>query len=115
MTEAPKERIYREALEEISDLVIDVAMNFDETGVDSVDGGKLMDIVNKALSGERNQQPGSSDKLSVEKLQEQLNTAKKALTEIAYGEYDTFKLSAVPIAKQALAALEGGEDESLDN
>ena len=43
-------------------------------------------------------------------LQEQLNTAKKALTEIAYGEYNTFKLSAVPIAKQALAAI-GGNDE----
>lgn len=42
---------------------------------------------------------------AVEKLQEQLNTAKKALTEIAYGEYNTFKLSAVPIAKQALAAI----------
>ncbi|MEY8515253.1 hypothetical protein [Lactococcus taiwanensis] len=52
----------------------------------------------------------STDELSVEKLQEQLNTAKKALTEIAYGEYDTFKLSAVPIAKQALAAI-GGDDE----
>ncbi|WP_342993365.1 hypothetical protein [Lactococcus lactis] len=45
-----------------------------------------------------------------DKLQEQLNTAKKALTEIAYGEYNTFKLSAVPIAKQALAAI-GGDDE----
>ncbi len=50
----------------------------------------------------------------IEKLQEQLNTAKKALTEIAYGEYNTFKLSAVPIAKQALAAI-GGDNESLDN
>ena len=52
-----------------------------------------------------------SDEKLVEKLQEQLNTTKKALTEIAYGEYDTFKLSAVPIAKQALAALEGSGDE----
>ena len=49
-----------------------------------------------------------TDELSVEKLQEQLNTAKKALKEIAYGEYNTFKLSAVPIAKQALAAIGWG-------
>lgn len=48
--------------------------------------------------------------LSVEKLQEQLNTAKKALSEIAYGEYNTFKLSAVPIAEQALVAI-GGDDD----
>ena len=51
-----------------------------------------------------------TDEKTVEKLQEQLNTAKKALTEIVYGEYNTFKLSAVPIAKQALAAI-GGDDD----
>ncbi len=52
-----------------------------------------------------------TDEISVEKLQRENEIMKKALTEIAYGEYNTFKLSAVPIAKQALAALEGGEDE----
>ena len=50
--------------------------------------------------------------LKNQKLQKQLNTAKKALTEIAYGEYNTFKLSAVPIAKQALAAIGGDDDEN---
>ena len=78
-----KERIYREALDEINNLAIDVAMDFEETGIDSVDCGKIMDIVNKAFFAEANQQPSNTDKLSVEKLQEQLNTAKKALTEIA--------------------------------
>ncbi|WP_336270768.1 hypothetical protein [Lactococcus lactis] len=81
--ETEKERIYREALDEINNLAIDVAMDFEETGIGSVDCGKIMDIVNKAFFAEANQQPSSTDKLSVEKLQEQLNTAKKALTEIA--------------------------------
>ena len=81
--ETAKERIYREALDEINNLAIDVAMDFEETGIGSVDCGKIMDIVNKAFFAEANQQPSSTDKLSVEKLQEQLNTAKKALTEIA--------------------------------
>lgn len=58
-------------------------MDFEETGIGSVDCGKIMDIVNKAFFAEANQQPSNTDKLSVEKLQEQLNTAKKALTEIA--------------------------------
>ncbi|MDN5471395.1 MAG: hypothetical protein L0G02_13455 [Lactococcus lactis] len=81
--ETEKERIYREALDEINNLAIDVAMDFEETGIDSVDCGKIMDIVNKAFFAETNQQPSDTDKLSVEKLQEQLNTAKNALTEIA--------------------------------
>ena len=77
MTETAKERIYREALDEINNLAIDVAMDFEETGIGSVDCGKIMDIVNKAFFAEANQQPSSTDKLSVEKLQEQINTAKK--------------------------------------
>ena len=81
--ETEKERIYREALDEINNLAIDVAMDFEETGIDSVDCGKIMDIANKAFFAETNQQPSDTDKLSVEKLQEQLNTAKKALTEIS--------------------------------
>ncbi|KSU11083.1 hypothetical protein [Lactococcus lactis] len=70
MTETAKERIYREALDEINNLAIDVAMDFEETGIGSVDCGKIMDIVNKAFFAEANQQPSSTDKLSVEKLQE---------------------------------------------
>ena len=81
--ETEKERIYREALDEINNLAIDVAMDFEETGIGSVDCGKIMDIVNKAFFAEANQQPSSTDNLSVEKLQEQINTAKKALTEIS--------------------------------
>ena len=68
--ETAKERIYREALDEINNLAIDVAMDFEETGIGSVDCGKIMDIVNKAFFEEANQQPSSTDKLSVEKLQE---------------------------------------------
>ncbi|MGX8058357.1 hypothetical protein [Lactococcus lactis] len=81
--ETAKERIYREALDEINNLAIDVAMDFEETGIGSVDCGKIMDIVNKAFFEEANQQPSSTDKLSVEKLQEQLNTVENALTEIS--------------------------------
>ena len=60
----------------------------------------------------------STDKLSVEKLQEQLNTAKKALTEIAStrqwrgGTLVGFEATEdAQIAINALAALEGGENE----
>ena len=81
--ETAKERIYREALDEINNLAIDVAMDFEETGIGSVDCGKIMDIVNKAFFAGARQQSSTTDKLSVEKLQEQLNTAKMALTEIA--------------------------------
>ena len=48
-----------------------------------------------------------TDKLSVEKLQEQLNTAKKALTEIA--EFDCSD-DCYFTARDALAAI-GGDDE----
>ena len=51
-------------------------------------------------------------KLSVEKLQEQLNTAKKALTEIDRSRYGMqFRRDRNPnVARQALAAI-GGDDE----
>ena len=56
----------------------------------------------------------STDKLSVEKLQEQLNTAKKALTEISVipTKFDDGGAGeiAVEIAHDALAAI-GGDDE----
>ena len=77
MTETAKERIYREALDEINNLAIDVAMDFEETGIGSVDCGKIMDIVNKAFFAEANQQPYNTDELSVEKLQEHLLPYKK--------------------------------------
>lgn len=81
MTETAKERIYREALDEINNLAIDVAMDFEETGIDSVDCGKLMDIANKAFFAEANQQPVSTDKLSIEKLQEELESCIQTLIE----------------------------------
>ncbi|ARE21258.2 hypothetical protein [Lactococcus lactis] len=61
-----------------------------------------------------------TDKLSVEKLQEQLNTAKKALTEIASTRQEIWRggtlvgLEATEDAKiafDALAAI-GGDDEN---
>lgn len=52
-----------------------------------------------------------TDKLSVEKLQEQLNTAKKALTEIAGGHtVEDAIFNHQLIASKALAAI-GGDDE----
>ena len=59
-----------------------------------------------------------TDKLSVEKLQEQLNTAKKALTEIQQlKRRDTTNLGMInklqTIAKDALAAIEKGENNEI--
>ena len=53
-----------------------------------------------------------TDELSAEKLQEQLNTAKKALTEIDRSRYGMqFRRDRNPdVARQALAAI-GGDDE----
>ena len=79
--ETEKERIYREALDEINNLAIDVAMDFEETGIGSVDCGKIMDIANKAFFAETNQQPSDTDKLSVEKLQEELESCIQTLIE----------------------------------
>mgnify|MGYP001829281192 CR=1 FL=1 len=79
--ETAKERIYREALDEINNLSIDVAMDFEETGIDSVDCGKIMDIANKAFFAETNQQPSDTDSLSVEKLQEELESCIQTLIE----------------------------------
>lgn len=59
----------------------------------------------------------TTDKLSVEKLQEQLNTAKKALTEITnipesdnYFDCEECIVMMEEAAKQALAAI-GGDDD----
>ncbi|WP_259771139.1 hypothetical protein [Lactococcus lactis] len=65
----------------MNNLAIDVAMDFEETGIGSVDCGKIMDIVNKAFFEEANQQPSSTDKLSVEKLQEELESCIQTLIE----------------------------------
>lgn len=58
--------------------------------------------------------PTSTDKLSVEKIQEQLNTAKKALTEISVipTKFDDGGAGEIAgeIAHDALAAI-GGDDE----
>ena len=79
--ETAKERIYREALDELNNLAIDVAMDFEETGIGSVDCGKIMDIVNKAFFAGARQQPSNTDKLSVEKLQEELESCIQTLIE----------------------------------
>ncbi|MDG4984379.1 hypothetical protein OGZ51_09510 [Lactococcus lactis] len=81
--ETARERIYREALDEINNLAIDVAMDFEETGIDSVDCGKIMDIANKAFFAETNQQPVTTDKLSVEKLQEELESCIQTLISVS--------------------------------
>lgn len=61
----------------------------------------------------------NTDELSVEKLQEQLNTAKNALTEIAYTRQEIWRGGTLvgfeatedaKIASDALAAI-GGDDE----
>lgn len=79
--ETAKERIYRETLEKTRDRLDgfeelyankEVYYAFDE----------LTGLVEKGLS-QASKIPVNTDKLSVEKLQEQLNTAKKTLTEIA--------------------------------
>ncbi|MGF2132889.1 hypothetical protein [Lactococcus lactis] len=61
--------------------------------------------------------PVATDKLSVEKLQEQLNTVKKALTEISVipTKFDDGGAGeiAVEIAHEALAAI-GGDDGNKD-
>ena len=57
--------------------------------------------------------PVTTDNLSVEKLQEQLNTAKKALTEIAGGHtVEDAIFNHQLIASEAIAAI-GGDDESI--
>ena len=104
--ETVKERIYRGALETMSDS--DFMSN------------KYVKKFVKGVFKQIEDVPATTDKLSVEKLQEQLNTAKKALTEIVNandnlflnvdgrGDLDT----ALDNARDALAAI-GGDDESI--
>ena len=104
MTETAKERIYREAFEEIK-IVCDTQDHVDNDLLRFFITKKMMEIENLSVS---------TDKLSVEKLQEQLNTAKKALTEIDRSRYGMqFRRDRNPnVARQALAAI-GGNDEKV--
>ncbi|MGM7413876.1 hypothetical protein [Lactococcus lactis] len=109
--ETAKERIYREALEKTKDRLDgfeelyankEVYYAFDE----------LTGLVEKGLS-QASKIPVTTDKLSVEKLQEQLNTAKKALTEIDRSRRGMqFRRDRNPdVARQALREI-GGTDEN---
>ncbi|MDN5426400.1 MAG: hypothetical protein L0L90_12400 [Lactococcus lactis] len=70
-----------------------------------------------SLCGECSDNSSTTDKLSVEKLQEQLNTAKKALTEIASTRQEIWRggtlvgLEATEDAKIAFDALAAIGDE----
>lgn len=105
MTETAKERIYREALENVSrSLPVNSELDL---------------IIGEALIRAK-YLPDSTDELSVKKLQEQLNTAEKALTEIIKandnlllnidGRGDLNKV--LDKARQALAAIGGDDDEN---
>lgn len=99
MTETAKERIYREAPENL-------IRNFDtsETLTVTMPMEEFDKLQKLALSAH-------TDKLSVEKLQEQLNTAKKALTEIAGGHtVEDAIFNHQLIASEALKTI-GGDDE----
>ncbi|AWN65512.1 hypothetical protein LL14B4_04715 [Lactococcus lactis subsp. lactis] len=113
--ETAKERIYRERLELISDKS-NWHMNFKSSTIKM-----MMKNAKQALELAENL-PVTTDKLSVEKLQEQLNTAKKTLTEISDGtmelSIDDFNASSKAsveaiYAEQVLAAIEneGSGDE----
>lgn len=97
MTETVKERIYREALEIMSD--------------SDFMGNEYAKKFVKGVFKQIEDIPVATDKLSAEKLQEQLNTAKKALTEIAGGHtVEDAIFNHQLIASEALAAI-GGDDE----
>ena len=74
-----------------------------------------------SLCDECSDNSSTTDKLSVEKLQEQLNTAKKALTEISKTKdfyrsgrdhWEEFSQDALK-AQKALAAIEKGENNEI--
>ena len=111
MAETAKERIYREALEILRGMGINsknrVMMPY---GV----AVTAQEFIEEKLE-DAEKLPVNTNHLSVEKLQEQLNTAKKALTEIAGGHtVEDAIFNHQLIASEALAAI-GGDDESLDN
>ncbi|MFK4959243.1 hypothetical protein ACI1TN_02180 [Lactococcus garvieae] len=109
--ETAKERIYREALEKTRDRLD----GFEELYANKevyYASDELTGLVEKGLS-QASKIPVSTDSLLVEKLQEQLNTAKKALTEIDRSRYGMqFRRDRNPnVARQALAAI-GGDDDN---
>ena len=107
MTETAKERIYREAFEEIKrvcdtqDHVANHLLRFFITK-------KMMDIENL---------PVATDKLSVEKLQECCDRYEKALTEVLERsethDDDTVMSVIADISHEALAAIEKGENNEI--
>ncbi|MCT0032980.1 hypothetical protein EFE21_09270 [Lactococcus lactis subsp. lactis] len=109
MAETAKERIYREALEILRGMGINsknrVMMPY---GV----AVTAQEFIEEKLEDAENI-PVSTDRLSVEKLQEQLNTAKKALTEIDRSRRGMqFRRDRNPdVARQALREI-GEPDEN---
>ena len=108
MTETVKERIYRGALETMSD--------------SDFMGNKYVKKFVKGVFKQIEDVPGTTDKLSVENLQEQLNTAKKALTSIKWrterDELETYYVERNhDIHKDAIEALAaiGGDDDNRGN
>ena len=109
MSETAKERLYSKLNE--------VKTNHDKAL--NVYGTQTMNEVLEIVDSYFENLPVSADKISYEKLQEQLNTAKKALTEIAsptkaiWLEGVLVALEATQdakIASDALAAI-GGDDD----
>ena len=109
MTETKKECIYREKLELISD------KSMWHTNFKSSTIKMMMKNAKQALELAENL-PDSIDKLSVEKLQEQLNTAKKYIEHVIGtikhdGHLGTIQTDWIlPDLEKALAAI-GGDDE----
>lgn len=110
MTETAKERTYREALE------ILIGMGINSKNRVMMPYGVAVtaqEFIEEKLEDAENT-PSTTDKLSVENLQEQLNTAKKALTEISELsdplDNDTLMSVVANVAGEALAAI-GGNDE----
>ena len=110
--ETEKERIYREALEKTRDRLDgfeelyankEVYYAFDE----------LTGLVEKGLS-QASKIPSSTDKLSVEKLQEQNKTMKLALVELSDENiYDNTGFFANEYAKNLVEQIDAGEIETI--
>ena len=109
MIETEKERSYRKTLENTRDKLDGFEEQYANKEVYSA-FDELTGIVEKGLS-QASKISVSTDNLSVEKLQEQLNTTKKALTE-AIGDIEQLNGSddTIKYYKQALATI-GGDDE----
>lgn len=114
MTETAKERIYREALENTRDKLDGFEEQYANKEVYSA-FDELTGIVEKGLS-QASKIPVSTDKLSVEKLQERCDRYEKALEDIRTNT-PIQELLNLPygcacheIASDALAAI-GGDDE----